>query len=30
MFLVWIYFSWVIVLLGAQVACCLSDPEWRK
>ena len=30
MFLVWIYVSWVIVLLGAQVACCLSDPAWRK
>lgn len=25
MFLVWIYLSWVIVLLGAQVVCCLSD-----
>ncbi|MGH8119633.1 MAG: YihY family inner membrane protein [Gammaproteobacteria bacterium] len=30
MFLVWIYVSWVIVLLGAQVACCLSDPAWRR
>ena len=25
MFLVWIYVSWVIVLLGAQVACCLTE-----
>lgn len=30
MFLVWIYVSWVIVLLGAQVACSLSDRQWQK
>lgn len=30
MFLAWIYVSWVIVLMGAQVACSLSDPAWRK
>lgn len=30
LFLVWIYVTWVIILLGAECSCCAGRPNWTR
>ena len=30
LFLIWIYVTWVIILLGAECACCAGRPNWTR